>query len=339
SSSTCETPSLSSVIERPSRNSMRGAVITGLLAQRVAAGRGVCRTPPGECSPTAATSLIIGVRLSSAAADPEGERPVAGVGLEPAGEGRRLHVVLAETVQRQPGGAGLQAVRLGALPGLLPLREPAPVGHVHLVERAYRGTVADAVVGHQLEQARHLVHLDEGADLLAALADQGGGLFLPVLLPTAGQLEHLVAGGVHVPVHEHLPLADDQGLHGHARPAHALASAPLSPPSGPRSGSASARSTAARSRSASSSLCASSSATAVSSRSRPIRRCSAARCSRASVSSGIATSRTSTLPPSAPISPKGTGRARVASARPGTTTCCGSACGIAVGIGVGSPVG
>src|SRR5699024_427408 len=278
SSSTCETPSLSSVIERPSRNSMRGAVITGLLAQRVAAGRGVCRTPPGECSPTAATSLIIGVRLSSAAADPEGERPVAGVGLEPAGEGRRLHVVLAETVQRQPGGAGLQAVRLGALPGLLPFRQSAPVGDVDLVERADRGAVADAAVGHQLEQARHLVHLDERPDLLAALADQGGGPVPTVLLPAAGQLEHPVAGGVDVPVHEHLPVPDDEGLHGHARPAHAPAPAPLSPPSVPSSGSASARSTAARSRSASSPVSASSSATAASSRSRPIRRCSAARC-------------------------------------------------------------
>src|SRR5699024_11917398 len=122
------------------------------------------------CPPPAGTGLIVALRRWSAAADPEGERPVAGVALEPTGEGRRLHVVLAETVQRQPGGAGLQAVRLGALPGLLPFREPAPVGDVDLVERADRGAVADAVVGHHLEQARHLVHLDECADLLAALA-------------------------------------------------------------------------------------------------------------------------------------------------------------------------
>src|SRR5699024_6422585 len=133
SSSTCETPSLSSVIERPSRNSMRGAVIMGLLAQRVAAGRGVRRTPPGSCSPTAGTSLLVGVPLASAEADPEGERRGAGVRREPTGEGRRRHVVLAETVQRQPGGAGLQAVRLGALPGLLPCRQPAPLGDVDLV--------------------------------------------------------------------------------------------------------------------------------------------------------------------------------------------------------------
>src|SRR5690606_11246922 len=116
---------------------------------------------------------------------------------------------VVESVQRQPGGAVLERVRVGPLTGLLPLREPAPVGDVDLVEGRDRRARADGAVRHELEEAGGLVDLDLGPDLLTALATEGFLLLLAVLLSAAGQLEHLVARRVHVPFHEDLAVTDD----------------------------------------------------------------------------------------------------------------------------------
>src|SRR5699024_8735565 len=154
--------------------------------------------PVGRC-PAGRVRRTSGSALAPDPGDTETEGTVAGIGEQPAGQLQRAHVITVQTVQGQPGRTHLARVGVAAHARGLPRRQTTPVGDVDLVEQRHRGAVAEAPVGHDLEDAGHLMHLDERADLLVALADQRTDLVLAVLLAASGwRVEILPSLGDHV---------------------------------------------------------------------------------------------------------------------------------------------
>src|SRR5699024_7718261 len=72
-------------------------------------------------------------------------------------------------------------------------------------------------IGALLEYAGHLMHLDERAALLVALADQCTDLVLAVLLAAAGRRVEILAGLGDPGGHRHVAVMDDRRLGPQAR--------------------------------------------------------------------------------------------------------------------------